>query len=159
METDARPLDPGSVRLGRAGPERAGEIADLHRLLFDPSWDETAVARLLDQPSSFALVAEVGGAIAGFVLAQVAADQADILSLGVAPSRRRAGLGFQLMAELGRALTVSGARKLYLEVASDNAAALACYRKLGFTQVGARRRYYARAPSGPADAVVLMRDL
>ena len=159
MEADSRTLVPGSVRPRRAGPERAGEIAALHRSLFDPSWDAVAVARLLSQPASLALVVEADGAIAGFVLAQIAADQADILSLGVAASWQRAGLGSRLVTELGCALKASGVRKLYLEVASDNTAAFACYQTLGFTQVGVRRRYYTRTPNAFADAVVLVRDL
>ena len=50
----------------------------------------------------------------------------------------------------------SGAEAMFLEVAADNAAALALYRGAGFTQAGLRRGYYA--PAG-TDAFVLRRDL
>jgi ribosomal-protein-alanine N-acetyltransferase len=159
MEVDSQALAAGSVRLRRAGPERAGEIAALHRLLFDPSWDEPAIARLFDQPASLAFVAEVDGAITGFVLAQVAADQADLLSIGVRPSHQRRGLASRLITELASALKALTVRKLYLEVAADNTAALACYRALGFAEAGMRKAYYTRGAYAPADAVLLVRDL
>ena len=73
----------------------------------------------------------------------------------VARPWQRAGLGSQLVAELVGRLRGLCVRELFLEVASDNAAALACYRRLGFTAAGVRKSYYARAASVRADAVVL----
>jgi ribosomal-protein-alanine N-acetyltransferase len=157
MEQPPRPSAAAAVRLLRTGAERASEIAALHRLLFEPGWDEAAVARLLDRPASLAFVAEASGRaeLAGFVLAQVAADEAEILSVGVSRSCQRAGLGSRLVAELVCRLRSLCVRELFLEVATDNAAALACYRKLGFTAVGVRTSYYARRANVRADAVVL----
>jgi ribosomal-protein-alanine N-acetyltransferase len=161
MDDRARARDAPSVRLLRAGRTRAAEIAALHRLLFDPSWDEAAVAALLDQPASLAFVAEDEntGPLAGFVLALVAADQADLLSIAVRPSHQRCGLASRLITELASALKALTVRKLYLEVAADNTAALACYRALGFAEAGMRKAYYARGAYAPADAVLLVRDL
>jgi ribosomal-protein-alanine N-acetyltransferase len=160
MEGDSGALAPGSVRLRRAGPERAGGIAALHRLLFDPSWDEATIVALLDRPASLALVAEdkKGEPLVGFVLAQVAADQADLLSIGVRPSHQRGGLASSLITELTAALRELSVGKLYLEVAADNMAALACYRALGFAEAGMRKAYYAQG-CAPADAIVLVRDV
>jgi ribosomal-protein-alanine N-acetyltransferase len=157
MEQAPRPSAAAAVRLLPAGAERAREIAALHRLLFEPGWDEAAVARLLDRPASLAFVAEASGRaeLVGFLLAQVAADEAEILSVGVAPPWQRAGLGSQLVAQLVGRLRGLCVRDLFLEVASDNAAALACYRGLGFTAVGVRQSYYAHAANVRADAVVL----
>lgn len=160
---DARPRarDAIPVRLIRAGRAQAGEIADLHRPLFDPGWDEAAIAALLDQPAALAFVAETedAGTLAGFVLAQVAADQADLLSIGVRPSLQRRGLASRLLAVLVSELRALSVRQLYLEVAADNTAATACYRELGFTEAGSRKSYYARAAHAPADAIVMVRGL
>lgn len=148
-------------RVRPAGPERAGEVAALHRTLFDPGWDEVAVRRLLALPASLAFVAEMPRqeAIAGFVLAQVAADEAEILSLGVAPVCQNAGLGRRLVEHLIGTLRASAVRRLYLEVAADNHTALACYRRLRFEPVGLRPSYYARRADVPVDAIVLARAL
>ena len=47
---------------------------------------------------------------------------------------------------------------LWLEVAVDNAAAVALYEKAGFETTGRRPRYYAR-PSGERVDALLMRRL
>ncbi len=157
MEQAPRPSAPGPARLLPAAAERAREIAALHRLLFEPGWNEAAVAHLLDHPASLAFVAEANSQaeLVGFLLAQVAAEEAEILSVGVAQPWQRAGLGSQLVAELVGRVRSLRVRELFLEVASDNAAALACYRRLGFTAVGVRTAYYARVANDRADAVVL----
>jgi ribosomal-protein-alanine N-acetyltransferase len=137
----------------RAGAERAQEIAALHRLLLEPA-GTSAAARLLARRGRWrSSRRRAVGRAAGFVLAQVAADEAEILSVGVAKSCQRADLGSRLVAELVCRLRSLCVRELFLEVATDNAAALACYRKLGFTAVGVRKSYYTRAVR--ADAVVL----
>ena len=48
-----------------------------------------------------------------------------------------------------------GAKSMFLEVSLTNIAAQALYGRMGFTQVGRRRRYY---PDG-ADALVMRRDI
>ena len=58
------------------------------------------------------------------------------------------------MDHLVRRARQEGAEALLLEVRSDNVAALALYRRLGFTELTVRRGYY-RGPDGPVDAHVL----
>jgi ribosomal-protein-alanine N-acetyltransferase len=131
----------------------AAVLAGLHRTAFagDAVWPEAAIATLLAQPGVFGLAA----AADGFVLGRVAADEAEILTLAVAPRSRGRGVGTSLMhAAMAHART-AGAAGLLLEVASNNAAALALYGRLGFARVGLRRRYY---PDG-GDALVLRVDL
>jgi [ribosomal protein S18]-alanine N-acetyltransferase len=154
---DAAPFDPKHVSLLWAGPDRAAEIAHLHQELFDPSWDEASVASLLDHPASTAFVAVVGSPrkAVGFILGQIAADEAEILSMGVAKANQRRGLGRRLVEGLMRAVKRSEGRKLHLEVAADNAAALGLYRGLGFKLVGRREGYYARKGAPAVDAINL----
>jgi [ribosomal protein S18]-alanine N-acetyltransferase len=140
-----------------AAPERAAEIAALHKRLFDPCWDEAAVLSLLDHPASTSLVAVAGEpkVIAGFVIGQLAADEAEILSVGVAPDWQRTGLGRMLVEGLIRAVKRGEAKRLFLEVAEDNIAAISLYQSLQFTETGRRQRYYERTPGPAVDALVL----
>lgn len=149
------------VSLLWAAPERAAEIAALHKRLFNPSWDEAAIASLLEHPASTSLVAVAGDPkiIVGFVIGQLAADEAEILSVGAAPDWQRAGLGKMLVQGLIRAVKRGEAKRLYLEVAEDNVAANALYKSLGFSESGRRKRYYERADGPAADAIVLALDL
>ena len=61
----------------------------------------------------------------GFVLARLAAGEAEILTLAVARSHRRDGLGWQLMDAVLRELHAQRAEALFLEVDETNAGAIA----------------------------------
>ncbi|WP_308446376.1 ribosomal protein S18-alanine N-acetyltransferase [Elioraea sp.] len=134
--------------------ERAGAplLAALHACAFpaDP-WDADAFAALLAMPGAFALIAAEDATPAGFVLARIAADEAEIVTLGVVPRARRRGHGTRLAAAAAAEAQARGAGRLFLEVAAGNAAARRLYGRLGFREVGQRRGYY---PDG-ADALVL----
>ena len=84
----------------------------------------------------------------------MAADEAEILSIAVAPDWQRSGLGTRLIEGLVRASKRGEAAQIFLEVAEDNKAARALYSKLGFTETGRRKGYYKRS-CGAVDALTL----
>jgi ribosomal-protein-alanine N-acetyltransferase len=149
------------VSLLWADPERSADIAALHAKLFSPPWDEDGIRALLEHPASTSLIAVAGApkAIVGFVIGQLAADEAEIQSIGVTPEWQRVGLGRMLVEGLARASRRGEAKRLLLEVAEDNAAAIDLYRSLGFAEVGRRKRYYIRTDSSPVDALTLALQL
>lgn len=155
--TAAAPIDPKYVSLLWAGPDQAGAIAALHVQLFDPPWDEAGIRALLDHPASTAFVAMVGNpkTAVGFVMGQLAADEAEILSIGVAKEWQRKGIGRRLVDGLARAVARAEVKRVFLEVAADNAPAVALYRRLGFAEAGRRKDYYARKGGAAVDALKL----
>jgi [ribosomal protein S18]-alanine N-acetyltransferase len=155
--TAAAPLDPKYVSLLWAGPDQAGAIAGLHTQLFNPPWDEAGIRTLLDHPASTAFVAMIGNpkSAVGFVMGQIAADEAEILSIGVAEPWQRKGIGRRLVDGLARAVKKAEGRSIFLEVAADNPAALGLYRRLGFQEAGRRKDYYARPGGKSVDAMRL----
>jgi len=144
-----------------AAPERAEEIAALHAKLFSPAWDANAIRGLLEHPAATSLIAVAGSpkAIIGFVIGQLAADEAEILSIGVEPNWQRAGVAAGLLQGLSRAARRGDAKRIFLDVAEDNEAALALYRKLGFLEAGRRKRYYERPGGQRVDALTLVLTL
>jgi [ribosomal protein S18]-alanine N-acetyltransferase len=156
MTADAR-LDPKHVSLLWAGPERTSEIAELHRTLFDTSWDEAAIHSLLDHPAATAFVALYGNpkVPVGFVLGQLAADEAEVLSIGVAKDWQGKGIGRRLVEGMVRAVSRAEGTSLHLEVADDNMPALVLYHRMGFVEIGRRKAYYTRDDGSTADALRL----
>jgi ribosomal-protein-alanine N-acetyltransferase len=150
------PLAP-RVEIIPATPHHAHELARLHARLFEAAWDRDAFTRLLACPAATAFIGRVGEPpeAVGFVLAQVAADEAEILSLGVLSDRRRHGTATRLLTAVSGAARRATARKLYLEVAAGNSDAISLYRRLGFADVGRRTAYYQGAPSVAQDALLL----
>ncbi len=129
-------------------------LAAIHAEAFDAPWDAAALELLIDRPGAV-LEAEPDG----FVLVQVAGDEAEVLTLAVRPAARRRGLARALTVRAAARAAAQGARRLFLEVAEDNAAARALYDALGFRAVGRRPRYYARPDGTRADALLLSLDL
>lgn len=94
-----------------------------------------------------------------FVLMRVIADEAEILTLATAPEHRRKGLAIKAL-EAGEILAQqSGAKRVFLEVAEDNAAACKLYARAGYVQVGRRPGYYVPKDGAPVAALVLRKDL
>ncbi|MGH6980732.1 MAG: GNAT family N-acetyltransferase [Stellaceae bacterium] len=91
--------------------------------------------------------------IAAFILDLIGPDDAEILTIGVAPASRRRGLGRALIDDLAKRARHKGARRVLLEVAADNHGAIALYNSIGFVLLGERPGYY-RLPSGKADALI-----
>lgn len=144
-----------------AASEHAEELARLHAGLFDQAWDAAAFHGLLAHPGSTAFLARLAepAETVGFIVGQLAADEAEILSLGVRADRQRHGIGRRLVEALARAIKKAEARRLLLEVGAGNAAALNLYRSLGFEEVGRRQGYYARPGAAAEDALTLALNL
>lgn len=135
----------------RVAAADARQLAVLHASAFERPWDEAAFEALLVTFNVFGLMLDGQG----FIVCRAAADEAEILTLAVAPLVRRNGVGRALVEAAASVAAARGADSLFLEVASDNAAALALYAASAFEPAGLRRGYYA----GGADAVVMRRAL
>lgn len=137
------------------GPDGlAKALADLHAEAFDTPWPIQAFADLLGQAG---VVLE--GDNDGFILIRVVADEAEILTLAVRPAARRKGLGARLVRSASDRAAASGATRMFLEVAEDNAPARALYGTLGFEAAGRRPRYYPRTDGPAVDALILVLNL
>lgn len=147
-----------------AQPADAAAIAALHGALFDEPWSAADVLGLVTGPTAVALLAtgdaERGGArLDGFLIGRLVADEAEILTLGVSHARRGRGLARALCGAFADRVHGAGARRVFLEVAADNVAALALYRRLGFAATGVRRGYYPRLHAPAVDAQCMALEL
>ena len=135
----------------------------LHHEDFVRPWGDGEFSSLLSQDTVFGFAAfETGKGRAGpvgFVLARLAAGEAEILTIAVARTHRRQGLGWQLMEAVLRRLHAQRAETLFLEVDETNLPAIALYRRLGFHEVGKRPAYYQTADKRKANALVMRRNL
>lgn len=138
-----------------AGPD-AEAMAALHAQSFAAAWSAGEIGALLGGPGGYGLVipADEGPALAGFILCRMLAGEAEVLTLAVDPGARRRGLGGVLLRAALDLAATAGGEAMFLEVAADNAPAIALYRRAGFAPVGLRRGYYARKGGPAVDALV-----
>ena len=133
-------------------------LTELHAACFTAPWDqpwtERSFAEVLQMPGAGARIAALGSEPVGFAVARLAADEAELLLIGIHPAHRRAGHGRVLLDYMVEALRVAGAAQLFLEVAENNRPAAGFYRAAGFEPVGRRPKYYQNE-----DALLLKKAL
>jgi ribosomal-protein-alanine N-acetyltransferase len=116
-----------------------------------PAWGEKGLAAEFDKKFSVTLVAEAGGAPAGFINFWVLKPQIQLNSIVVSAAALRTGTASALLGKLEEYAKKSACSQVDLEVNELNVPALALYGKLGFKVVGRRPKFYNNS-----DAAVLM---
>jgi [ribosomal protein S18]-alanine N-acetyltransferase len=152
----------GEPAFAEARPSDAQAIAAIHGVSFQRGWGEDEIYRLLIEKNVVAHRATIGASgrkVIGFILSRLAAGEAEILSVAIAPAWRGRKLARPLLDLHLRRLAGLGTRAVFLEVGEHNAAATQLYRRAGFREVGKRQGYYQGDGEGGATALVMRRDL
>lgn len=145
---------PRALKLGDAAA-----CADLHPTGFAHGWSLADFEGLLSDPACVGDAIFTRDALSGFIVSRKALDEAEVLTVLVAPNARRQGLAARLLASHLARLAALGVQNLFLEVDEANAAALALYRRYGFAVEGRRKNYYAGAGGARSDALIMKREL
>lgn len=146
-----------SFRIRPAGREDLSALLALDRACFRPgiAYSKAELQYFLLHPRSISIIAEVEDGIAGFAIVELHLEKGlrvgHVITIDVAESQRRRGVGRLLMEELLGRYREAGAVFLRLEVAVDNAGAIAFYEGLGFAETGRIPGYYL----GRLDALVM----
>ena len=174
---DAKPPPGDDIVVDALTADDAGRCAELEAQLFpgDDPWPEAAFVReIAAQHNHYVAartVADGGdplhradsrvrdrrpGTLVGYAgisrLGRKPPFEYEVHTIGVDAAYQGRGIGRRLLVEL---LNFAGGGAVYLEVRTDNTAAIALYRSMGFVNVGLRRRYYR--VSG-ADAYTMRRE-
>ncbi|WP_343571635.1 ribosomal protein S18-alanine N-acetyltransferase [Mycobacterium sp.] len=136
----------------------ADRCADLEALLFpgDDPWPTVAFVRELGADHNHYVAARDGDTLVGYGgisrLGRTPPFEYEIHTIGVHPAYQGRGIGRRMLDTL---LDIAADSVVHLEVRTDNDAAIALYRSVGFARVGVRKRYYR--VSG-ADAYTMRRE-
>ncbi|MCH8948046.1 MAG: GNAT family N-acetyltransferase [Acidobacteria bacterium] len=120
-------------------------IYRLDQLCYPPgiAYSRFGLRMFLAEPGARAWVAEEGGALPGFVLVrQVRSTRGHVITLDVRADRRRHGIGRALLDTAEVWLAAQGVRRVRLETAVDNQAALAFWQQAGYEVKGTLPGYY-----------------
>ena len=128
------------------------QVERLEQRCFSVPWTEAQLRAQLPDDRHVFLVAERGDEVLGYVGLMHVLDEGYISNVAVSPDCRRQGIGAALIAELTRRAGRRELAGLTREARASNAPAIRLYEKMGFRQVGRRKRYYQR----PEEDAVLM---
>ena len=126
-------------------------LARIHAASFTAPrpWSEKEFSALLNDPACDLITRD-----GGFALIRTIVSETELLTLAVDPDHRRKGIG---QAILSQAIDLARGREsdqFFLEVAANNAPAIALYERLGFARIGLRRNYYRKPDGARIDALL-----
>lgn len=147
----------GAAHLREMLEQDLARVVEIERRAYDFPWSSGIFADCL-RVGYLCRVLELGGRVEAYGIMVVALDEAHILNLCVETRWQGQGLGRALLRALLELARARGARTAVLEVRPSNHRALRLYERLGFSEVGIRKRYYP-AHSGREDALLLALDL
>ncbi len=131
-------------------------IVLLETRIFPDPWPMAAFEEELGQDNRGVIVAEINNMLAGYAGYIIAAGEAQLTNIGVAPEFRGKSVAKNLLnsiLEIGRK---TGCDYIFLDVRPSNKAAINLYVKSGFMELYRRPNYY-RIP--PEDAIVMVKNL
>jgi ribosomal-protein-alanine N-acetyltransferase len=153
-------LAPSGLHIEPAQPRDAEAVASLHAKSFYRGWPRQDIETYLLDPDTPTLVAcDARRNVAGFAMLRILGDDVELMTIAVDRKFQSKGVGEALMKACFEDLMMTPVKRMVLEVAADNPAAIRLYNKLGFVKISERKGYYARPDGQPATALVMARDL
>jgi ribosomal protein S18 acetylase RimI-like enzyme len=130
-------------------PYDTRDFAAIHKLdqaCFVPgiSYSRWSLQYFLNLPTADCLVAEENKRIVGFILAEENPPLAHIITLDVAASYRRHGVGSSLLQEMEQHFIFRGIQSVLLETAVDNESGIAFWQHHGYRTEAVLKKYYLR---------------
>ncbi len=146
------------VSIARLGAADLDAVEAIETASYARPWSRDGLLRELSQLDYSRVwgARDESGALLGFAVVWVIADEAHLANLAVAPAARRRGVGRLLTAEALADAARRGGAHLLLEVRVSNAAAIALYREFGLRDDGVREKYY---DDNGEDALLMRREL
>ena len=118
---------------------------------------ESVIRELEEQKERIYFLVEEDGQAVAYAGAWMVYDEGQITNIAVRPENRREGYGAIVTRKLIKELFNRGMTEIFLEVRISNIAALALYRRLGFTVKGVRKSYYTN-PTEDAYIMSLVKE-
>ena len=146
-----------SVTVRQYEPRDFAALFKLDQGCFPPgiAYSKAMLRYFLSQAGAECLVATDGGKIVGFMLSEENPPLAHVITLDVAESHRRHGVGAALASESEANLRFRGVRTVLLETATTNEAGIAFWEHHGYRKEAVLKNYY----SGRLDAFAMRKKL
>ncbi len=136
----------------RAIPADAVGIAELEAAIFPDPWDYRSIVDLIVTEGSMCFVAREGDRPVAYVIGRLIAPEGELYRVATHPDYRRRGVAYRLLDYSVKTSRGKGLESLFLEVRSQNVAAIKLYSAYGFEKIGVRRGYY----KNPTDDAIIM---
>ncbi len=128
------------------------QVTQIEKNIFSDPWSRQSFLDSLNQDMCLYLVVNKEEEIVAYCGLYVVQDEGQITNVAVKENYRNAHVATVMLRELIRSAKDKGACNFTLEVRASNSAAIHLYEKLGFKNVGTRKRFYEK----PIEDAVIM---
>ncbi len=129
-------------------------VAEIETQCFSQPWSEKSFEDSISREDTIFLVCEdSSGLVTGYIGMYLSFDEASITNVAVSPEFRKRGCGEQLVASAKEAVKEANAETIFLEVRVSNTPAISLYKKLGFEELGIRKKFYEH----PVEDAIIMK--
>ena len=137
-------------------------VAEIEKACFSMPWSEQSLRDSVEREDTLFLVCEEGrsdldknlspATIVGYIGMYISFEEADITNVAVSPSYRKKGYGEAIVSKAKEFAKAKGLERILLEVRISNTAAISLYHKMGFEELGLRKKFYEH----PVEDALLM---
>lgn len=129
-----------SIKIRYATHDDIPDIAHIERICFSTPWSQNAICESMDAGTTF-YTAHIGDTTVGYMGVSKVAGEGYVTNVAVLPQYRRNGFGQTLLEHVIKDCQ-NALEFISLEVRVSNVGAISLYKKLGFSEVGLRKRFY-----------------
>ena len=126
-------------------------VAEIENQCFSLPWSEQSLRDSVTREDTMFLVCEENSAkedetlatgITGYIGMYLSFEEGDITNVAVAPQWRQKGYGEALVSKAIALAKEKQLEMILLEVRYSNAPAISLYKKMGFEEIGIRKKFY-----------------
>ena len=128
------------------------QVVRIEKEIFSIPWSAHSFEDAAMTKENIYLVCECNGVIAGYCGLWTVLGEGNITNMAVDKEYRKKGIGEALMKEMEKRGRQKDVDIFFLEVRQSNAAARRLYDKMGYKEIGTRKRFYERPVE---DAIVM----
>ncbi|MBQ8518130.1 MAG: ribosomal protein S18-alanine N-acetyltransferase [Agathobacter sp.] len=128
-------------------------VVQIEQECFSLPWSEKSFEDSILREDTIFLVCEEASVVTGYMGMYVSFDEASVTNVAVSPAFRKRGYGERLVTAAKEAAKCAGAESIFLEVRVSNAPAISLYKKMGFEELGIRKKFYEH----PVEDAIIMK--
>lgn len=138
------------------------EVVEIENQCFSQPWSEKSFQDSLTREDTIFLVCveddlageeEVMSRVTGYIGLYLSFEEASVTNVAVSLSFRKKGYGEALVIAAKEAVREAGVECIFLEVRQSNEPAISLYKKLGFEELGIRKKFYEH----PVEDAIIMK--
>ena len=142
------------MKIEIANIDEIDDILQIEHGSFTDPWSKSSFEEAINSDNiTVYSVTDDNGNMVGFSCLLMIDYEAEILNIAVDRNSRNQGIGTLLATHMINICRSNGVEDIFLEVRESNVSARALYVKLGFAEIGKRKKYY----SNPTEDAILMK--